>query len=240
MAEKALASACVDGAAQGRPGLRQINLMELCLTLLGRWRTLLLAALIGATLAGAFQTFLIHPRYRASTELYITNNDSVISLQDLQMGSALTEDYQSIITSRAVLNRVIGELGLDVDYRKLRRLIAVSNPAGTHIIRISVTTEDFALSRDIANALMNASVERIFQIVGASAPTVIDYSEAEAVEDVTPGVAGYMARGALAGLMLVAVTVLARLYMDNTIKNDEDVEKYLQLPVLAAVPFFRD
>jgi len=164
----------------------------------------------------------------------------VISLQDLQLGSALTEDYQSIIKSRAVLNKVIDDLQLDTDYKGLQKMISVSNPSGTHIIQTSVTTTDLALSRDIANDLLNVSIDRIYQIVGTSEPTIIDYSEAEAVEDVTPGLIRYVFVGGIVGALIVAMFVVMRMLMDNTIKNDDDVEKYLQMPVLTAVPFYEE
>lgn len=220
--------------------ITEIDLLEIFFVLLHHWRSLLLACLIGAAIMGAYHTFFVTASYRASTELYITNTDSMISLQDLQIGSALTEDYQNIIKSRAVLNKVIDDLKLDTNYRGLSKLVSVSNPTGTHIIRTSVTTDDLALSRDIANDMLNVSIERIYQIVGTSEPTIIDYSEAEAVEDVTPGILKYMAIGAFIGIFLVAALVIIRIFMDNTMKSDDDVEKYLHLPVLSAVPYYKE
>lgn len=218
----------------------EIDLIEVFFVLLHSWKAMLMAFLIGATIMALYHTYMVTPTYQASTELYITNTDSMISLQDLQIGAALTEDYQAIIKSRAVLNQVIADLGLDTDYKKLGKLIRVSNPNGTHIIHTAVTTNDLALSRDIANDLLNVSIDRIYQIVGTSEPTIIDYSEAQAVEEVTPGLVKYMAIGGLVGVLVVAVFVILRMLMDNTIKSDDDVEKYLQLPVLAAIPFYKE
>lgn len=229
-----------DRMPPGDGDIAEVDLLEVFFTLLHNWRSLLLACLVGAAIMGAFHTFFVTTSYRASTELYITNTDSMISLQDLQIGSALTEDYQNIIKSRAVLNKVIDDLQLDADYKELSKLISVSNPTGTHIIRTAVKTSDLALSRDIANDLLNVSIDRIYQIVGTSEPTIIDYSEAEAVEDVTPGILKYMAIGGAIGIFLVAAFVIIRMFMDNTMKSDDDVEKYLQLPVLSAVPYYRE
>ena len=225
---------------QDDSGTQEIDLIELFFTLLHSWKALFMAFLVGAVIVGAYPTFFVTPTYRARTELYITSTDSVISLQDLQLGSALTEDYQSIIKSRAVLNKVIDDLQLDTDYKGLQKMISVSNPSGTHIIQTSVTTTDLALSRDIANDLLNVSIDRIYQIVGTSEPTIIDYSEAEAVEDVTPGLIRYVFVGGIVGALIVAMFVVMRMLMDNTIKNDDDVEKYLQMPVLTAVPFYEE
>ena len=219
---------------------QEIDLVELFFVLLHHWKSLLLSFLIGAAVFGAYHNLMVKPVYRATTELYITSTDSVISLQDLQVGSALTADYQSIITSRAVLNKVIDDLKLDTDYKGLQKLISVSNPAGTHIIRTSVSTNNLALSRDIANDLLIVSIDRIFQIVGTSEPTIIDYAEAQAVEDATPGLIKYLALGGLVGFALVAAILSVETILNSTLKTDEDIEKYLQLPVLSAVPYYNE
>lgn len=216
----------------------EIDLVELFYCLLRSWKLLLLALIMGAVLLAGYHTLFVQPTYRATTQMYITNTDSVISLQDLQVGSALTEDYKQIITSRAVLNQVIDDLQLNVDYKGLSKMITVSNPTGTHIITTSVTSTDSEASRIIANDLLNVSIDRIFQIIGTSEPTIIDYSEAEAVTNVTPSLRRFVVIGGLVGLLLAAAYVTLRMLLDKTIKTDDDVEKYLKLPVLAAVPYY--
>lgn len=217
-----------------------IDLREIFYLLLSKWKAIFLAMLIGAVIFGAYHVFLIKPSYQADASIYITNTDSMITFSDLQLSSALTEDYANIIKSRTVLNRVIKELGLELDYKTLKQLISIGNPDDSHIITIKVTCDDPELSRDIANALMNISIEQIYQIVGSSEPTIIDYSVAEAVEDVTPSIKKYIMLGAMIGAVLVCGIVILKMLMDNTIKSEDDVEKYLQLPVLAAVPYIPD
>jgi len=219
---------------------QEIDLVELFFTLLHNWKLLLIGLIMGAVIMAGYYGMFVQSTYRATTELYITNSDSIISLQDLQMGTALTEDYKTIITSRTVLNKVIEDLQLNMDYRKLRGLISVSNPTGTHIISTSVTTTNRDNSRIIANDLLNVSIERLYQVIGTSEPTIIDYSEADSVENVTPSLRRYIMMGGLIGLLLVAAFITIRVMMDTTIKTDDDVERYLKLPMLSSVPFFEE
>lgn len=217
-----------------------IDLREVFFTLLGGWKAIFLAMLFGAAVLGAFRHFLVSPSYQADSVIYITNTDSAITFADLQLSSALTEDYANIIKSRTVLNRVIEELQLDLNFEELGELVKVENPDSTHIIHIYVTCDDLELSRNIANALMNISISQIYQIIGSSEPTVIDYAEAEAVIDVTPSLLKYMAIGALVGAFAVCVVLIIQMLMNTTMKTEEDVDKYLHLPVLAAVPYYRE
>lgn len=218
----------------------EIDLKEMFFLLLNHWKSIFLAILIGGVLFGAYHALLVRPSYQADAEIYITNTDSVITFSDLQMSAALADDYARIIKSQVVLNRVIRELQLDLDYKELSELVEVNNPDSTHIIEIIVTCDDLELSRNIANALLNVSVDQIYQIIGSSEPTVIDYSEAEAVEDVTPSLAKYMIIGGLLGAVLVCAVLIVRMLMDTTMHSEEDVDRYLQLPVLASVPYYRD
>lgn len=218
----------------------EIDLLEVFWTLVHGWKAIFLAVLIGAVAFGTFHHFCVKPSFRADVSIYITNTESVITLSDLQMSAALTEDYAMIIKSRTVLNRVIDELDLNLDFRELRKLITVENPNSTHIITITVTCDDMELSRNIANALMNVGIDQIYQTVGSGEPTIIDASEAAAVEEVTPGILSYMLKGALIGAILVCAVLVIRMLTNTTLQTEEDVEKYLQIPVLAAVPYYRE
>lgn len=217
-----------------------IDLREVFFVLLNGWKAIFLAMLVGAAALGAYHHFMITPSYQADAMIYITNTDSVITFSDLQLSAALTEDYAKIIKSRTVLNRVIDELDLNINFKQLGNLVRVENPDSTHIIHIYVTTDDLELSRNIANALMNISVSQIYQIIGSSEPTVIDYAEAEAVVDVTPSLKKYLAMGALLGAVVVCGILIIRMLMNTTMKTEEDIDKYLRLPVLAAVPYYNE
>ena len=218
----------------------EIDLKEVFYLLLSHWKSIFLAMLIGAAIFGAYHTFLMKPSYQADASIYITSTDSMISFADLQLSAALTDDYANIIKSRTVLNRVIDELDLNLNYKQLGALISVENPDSTHIVDIKVTCDDPELSRNITNALMNISVDQIYQVIGSGEPTVIDYAMAEAVQDVTPGLKKYLMLGALLGALIVCAIVVLRMLTDTTLKTVDDIDRYLHLPVLAAVPYYRE
>ena len=76
--------------------------------------------------------------------------------------------------------------------------------------------------------------------IGSGEPTVIDYAMAEAVQDVTPGLKKYLMLGALLGALIVCAIVVLRMLTDTTLKTVDDIDRYLHLPVLAAVPYYRE
>ena len=217
-----------------------IDLVELFWVLVNHWKIILLTMLITAMLAGVYYLVGVKPSYQADASIFITNNESVITVSDLQLSSELTEDYAKIIKSRNVLKQVIKELDLDLDYRELSKLVSVTNPDNSHIITITVTCGDVELCRDIANSLMNIGLDRIYQVVGSSEPTVIDYSEAEAVDEITPALTKYLAIGLLLGLIAACGLICVRYMTDTTLKTEDDLKRYLDIPVLSVVPYYEE
>ena len=217
-----------------------IDLLELFWVLVNRWKIILLTMLITAMLAGVYYLVGVKPSYQADASIFITNNESVITVSDLQLSSELTEDYANIIKSRNVLKQVIKELDLDLDYRGLSKLVSVTNPDNSHIITITVICGDVELCRDIANSLMNIGLDRIYQVVGSSEPTVIDYSEAEAVDEITPALTKYLAIGLLLGLIAACGLICVRYMTDTTLKTEDDLKRYLDIPVLSVVPYYEE
>ena len=217
-----------------------IDLLELTYVLLRRWKLLVLAAIVGALLAGLYHQFLVKPTYQADASIFITNTDSVITISDMQLSSALTEDYSKILTSRSVLKEVIEDQKLDMTFQDLSRLLTITNPDSSHIINIAVNCGDADMARNIANSLMNVGIHRIYQVIGTGEPNVIDYSEADSVVETTPGLKKYLMMGGLLGFILLCGLFTVRFLLDTTLKSEDDITKYLRLPVLSVVPYYEE
>ncbi len=54
------------------------------------------------------------------------NNTDIVD--DLQIGTQLTQDYKTIITGRSVMEEVVDKLHWDMDYKNLVKKIEVENP----------------------------------------------------------------------------------------------------------------
>ena len=217
-----------------------IDLLELFWVLVGKWKLILVAMILGAGVFALYHTFLLKSVCQADASIFITNNNSVITFSDLQLSSALTEDYAKIIKSRAVLKEVIEDQGLDMNFKQLSSLVSVTNPTDSHIITITVTCGDPDMCRNIANSLMNVGIHRIYQVIGSSEPTVIDYSEADSVVETTSSLLRYLEMGALLGIVLACGLVCVRFLLDTTLKTEDDIQKYLRMPVLSVVPYYEE
>ena len=112
MANDNLSIQTPDGKAGRGDGL-EIDLVELLYRLLEKARYRILAALLGALIAGGYTYLFVKPTYRATSRLYVLNTSSVINVSDLQMGSNLAKDYIEAFSTYGVYERAIRILAGD-------------------------------------------------------------------------------------------------------------------------------
>ena len=213
-----------------------IDLLELFYVLMNKLWIIILCGVVGAVVAFSGTKLLITPQYTASSMIYIlSETTSITSLADIQLGASLAEDFIVIGKSRPVIERVIRQLDLETNYEELASTISIVNETDTHILTISVTNPDPELAADISNTLAENIKEQIADIMGTEEPNTVE----EAVVPTKPSSPSTMKNtlmgGALGVLLVSAVIILLHL-LDDTIKNEEDVKKYLGLNTLAAIP----
>lgn len=214
----------------------EIDLMELFRALRHRlWMILLTAVLFGGA-AGAFSKFVLTPQYTSTAMVYILSKETTLtSLADLQIGSQLTKDYMIVATSRPVLEGIIDELGLNLDYEGLKEKIEIANPADTRILSITVQDPDPHMAKTLADAVATNSSEYIGDIMEMVPPKIIEKGVAATTKS-SPSNSKNAVLGAMAGIFLVCGIIVLEVIMNDAIKTEDDVERYLGISVLASVP----
>ena len=214
----------------------EIDLVELFHVIAHRWWIILISLLVGALVAGLYTVFFVTPMYKAKSTIYILgSSSSVISVQDLQIGSQLTSDYQELIKKRTVIEEVIKKLDLDMTYEQLRDSVQAANAQDTRFIEISVTNPDPELARDIANEVAETTINKVALVMKTDKPTLVE----SAVIPKTPVSPSFSKNIILGGLLLAILAIgviVVRYLLDDTIKTEEDVIKYTGLNTLASLP----
>lgn len=214
----------------------EIDLRELLFEFRRKWWALLAALILGCGLVGAYSYFVLTPQYTSSASLYVLSKETTLtSLADLQIGSQLTQDYKVMVNSRPVLQGVIAKMGLNMDYKQLRRKINIDNPSNTRILTISVQDPDPYLAKEIVDNISAEASEYIGEIMEMVPPKLIE-DGVVATEKTSPNVKRNAAIGGLIVLFLVCAVITLSVVLNDTVKTEDDVIKYLELPVLAVIP----
>ena len=221
-----------------RDDIIEINLGELFAVLLGR-AFLIISAGVFFGLAGLFiSKFLIHPVYDSTTKIYILNKEEnqTVTYSDVQISTQLTQDYAELIKSRYVLEEVIQRLNLvDIDYEDLSKVLKVDTPSDTRIVAITARDEDPLMAMQIANCIREVASEHITNVMDIDAINVAETANVP-TQKAGPSVMRWTVIAGFLGAVLVAFFAILEYLLDDTIKSNDDVERYLGLSTLALVP----
>ena len=217
----------------------EIDLLELLMVMKKHLAAILLAGIVGLVIMFAYTSFLVTPLYSASSMMYVmpdNSNSNSSTLSDMQVGQQLTSDYSSMIKSRSFMEDVIKKLNLTIDYQQLLGKVEVTNPTSSRILQVTVNDPNPQTAADIANEMASVAESKLKEITGMQAIKI--YEEA-AVPDrpSSPSLKKNCALGLLAGLVLAMAVITVLYLLDDTIKTEDDIEKYLGMTTLAVLPY---
>lgn len=218
----------------------EIDLLELLMVMKKHLAAILLAGIVGLVIMFAYTSFLVTPLYSASSMMYVmpdnSNSMNSSTLSDMQVGQQLTSDYSSMIKSRSFMEDVIKKLNLTIDYQQLLGKVEVTNPTSSRILQVTVNDPNPQTAADIANEVASVAESKLKEITGMQAIKI--YEEA-AVPDrpSSPSLKKNCALGLLAGIVLAMAVVTILYLLDDTIKTEDDIEKYLGMTTLAVLPY---
>lgn len=216
----------------------EIDLRELFLALKKKIVWILLTAIVFAGASGLITKFAMTPIYSSTAQLYVVSKGGLSQITDLTMGTQLTQDYMVIVKTRPVLEQVIADLKLDMDYKELEKKITVENPSDTRIMQITITDKDAALAQSITQDLAEVTAKTVAEKMDVKSPTIIEKAYKADKPD-SPSLKKNVLIGAVLGFILMAAAIVIQYLMNDTILKEEDIEKYLGIITLAQLPLVK-
>jgi len=237
---------CVNvGANLRRLTMEEINLKELFLYFKSKL-LYLVAIIVTVCFVGVFYlTVVQQPRYESSTSLILTgfsnadkNNEATISTNDLTINQKLLATYQEITKSKKVLEQVIQSLNLSYSVETLAKHVSVTGVTDTEIIKITVIDGDAERAYQIVGKIAEIFSEEVKTIYNVSNVSILD----------TPSIASRASNMGLQksifvsfvlGVILACILLFITYYFDTTIKNANQIEAKVDVPVLGSIPDYR-
>lgn len=220
-----------------KAGRLEINVGELLFVLLRKWWLIAMSGMILALLFVAGTKMTKTPMYQSATKIFVlTQQDgNYLTSTDIQVSSYLTKDYAELIKSRTVAQEVIERLDLNMSPEALMNRVTVETKTDTRIVTIVVENEKPELAQMLANVICEVSAAQIVRVMGVQAVNVVDEANLPGYPS-GPNLKKSMVLGAAWGIVLSVALILLPYLLNDTIKSDEDVERYLNLSVLALIP----
>lgn len=192
------------------------------------------------------------------SEITVPTNSTEMSTNRITVDSSLFSTYSDLLTSKTLLNKVINNLGLDITTTDLKNSIALVRTESSNLLKIYVNYNDRETALNIANASAEALIEEIYEIYNIKL-VVIDEAEILSDEEIenleidsdalettkisnvietntiqTGSIKKVALVTVLGFILSCAVIVIIELF-SSSVKNQETLEKALNLKTLAKI-----
>ena len=222
--------------------MEEINLKDLFLYFISKIFIVIITFVVAISVSVVYSKFLKVPKYSSYTTIVLTRSgdssneqNSSITQNDITLNQKLVATYREIIKSRRVLGQVIDNLGLDISVSELSSNISVTNPDGTELIKIKVTGKKSDEVKDITNEIARVFSNEIEDIYDIKNVSIID-TAIEATNPYNMDIVKETVIAGLIGFVLGFGIIFIMFYFDTTIKNAEEVQTKIGLPLLGVVP----
>ena len=216
-----------------------ISLQEITKIIRKRLFLIISLTIISVGITAGISYYVLTPIYQAQTQILVnqkSNSDEAYSWERTEIDLQLINTYNVIITSNAILSKVIEKLEMNVTPEQLKNQITVSSENNSKVVTIHVEDPNPRQAVEISNTVAEVFKEEIPTLMSVDNINILSVATLdENPSPVKPNKMLNMAIAAVVGLMVgIGVTFLMEM-LDTTIKNEKDIEEILALPVMGLV-----
>ena len=223
--------------------VRVISLKDLWDIFIQRLWIMVLAAVLAVGGLFFFISLTFVPVYESTATLYILRQDekevTTGMSDDFSLALKVVNDCDYLLKSHSVLDEVIDKLNLDITYSSLSQCVTTKNPENTRILEVTVTSDTPEQAKRIVDNICLVGTEKITEAMGFEQVNLYEHG----ILNPEPCNKLSLMTYALIGLIVAILTYSAFLIaflLDDRIRTDEDIERYLNLSILGEIPNFND
>lgn len=198
-----------------------------------------IVVLFGA-LAGVGSKFLIAPTYASSSSIFLTpsvNDMGTVDINSQSSNEKLVNNVIALLKQDNILSEVAKQTGMN-STQEIRDVLTISNDTNTTLVKITATTKDPKLSKQIVNVTVNTFIATMQENLNLKNIEVVDRAKLSYVP-VGPNIKKNAVIGAAVGVVIDAIYVIVKILTDTRLKSKEEAEKYLMIPVFCELPVIK-
>lgn len=217
----------------------EIDLSQLLKLLKKNIRLIIILALVGIIIAASATTFLISKKYQSQGSVLLKADVVNGSLDSTQVNTnkMMVNNYVKLLQGNNIQDQVAKNL--NITSAEVRSSLSITNTTDTQIIEISSTTVDPGLSKRIVDETISVFTTLIQEKLDVTNVTIVDQPEVNP-NPVSPSMVKNVIIGAVVCIVISLGYLLLTYLLDTKIKNGEQAEQYLGVPLLGIVPFFEE
>lgn len=223
---------------------QEIDLIELFNNIKKHTLLIIILGLLVGGISYGISSYVLTPKYDSNATMIVSNSTSTdnqnpqqdnVDFGQIQANKALISTYSEIVKSRGIADKVINNLNLDMDYEEFSEKVSIESVKDTQIISVMVVDTIPERAQDIANETANIFKDSIGDIMKVDNVQILDGATLPEKPS-SPNIKKNTAIGVVLGLILGVMISIFKEISDTTIKSQDDINKYFDLPVIGIIP----
>lgn len=195
---------------------------------------------LAVLVSGAVTYFFVEPVYSSTAQVLVSRSDpgeANLSNEYLQTDLQLINTYSDIMKSPAILGKVKEGLGLQQSVGELTEGIEVTSSSNSQVVNITAQASNADEAVRISNTTAETVISEIPALMDVENISVLSPALlADVQQPASPSLLLNMLLAAFAGLLIGISTAFLLEYVNTKIRDKQDVEMMLGIPVLGLIP----
>ena len=201
---------------------------------------IMVITLLSTAASAVLSFYVIKPVYEAEVSVVIGRDnhgkmDGTLNDNDVYMFQQLMKTYAEIARSNTVAEESASKIGGKVTAEYLSKHITVTPQQSTQILNIKASANDAKETYNIISSVSDSFISTAIKFTPGANIQLLNKPKLP-TKPVKPDKRLNIAIAFFIGLLISMILTYILEYMDDTIKEEHDVEKYLKLPVIGTIP----
>lgn len=220
-----------------------MELREYLLILRKYWVLIVVTTVVGLA-AGLGLSFLMTPEYQSKTQLYVSVRSDG-STGDLMQGAnysrQIVNSYVTVVSSSAVLDPVVEELGLDMTSSQLANYVTASSPSDSALINITASSSEpeqaAKIAETVGESFKNVVLTQLEPEANGASPVSLTTTQDALVPQspVSPNILINTALGVLLGFAVGFGVAILRTVLDRRIYSADEIAQVTDKPLMGEI-----
>lgn len=216
-----------------------LNLRNIAKIIKRRLYIILIITCITVILGGIYNHYKVKYVYAATSSLVVgvvsNGKASGIDYNSILVTQNLIKTYSALASTKNLAQKTINKMGLDMPPEALQGRIVAQPRPNTQILDLSVTASNSELAYSLIQVITDQFIDECKNIN----PSVnLQYADLprKISSPIGPSKKTNLIVAFALGIVLALAYITILEYLDMSVKTEEDIKRYLDIPVLESIP----